>query len=224
MQRYLQQHGEMGDSSLQALLQVNVRNAGAHALVGNRIAINQVELHTQVTFPLGRLQAIHTANRELQTIENAELTSIRLRSLYENVPAPLLAWLGRVSNRRNSLNRALLSGGNLGLAELKGSDQDLYLMGARLHGFTGIPPLYSGCGLNFSASTHADKVGLTFTSDRNMMPDPELMRECLDDTVADIATFLKRGANTPARKRAKAAAKGKRSARGNSKKTRVKQG
>ena len=187
MRRYLERHGELTDSSLQALLEVNVRNAGAHALAGNRLAINQIELHIPVTFPVGRLQAIYTANKELQSIENAELTSFRLRSLYENVPAPLLAWLGRLSNQKNSLNRAVMSSGSLGLAELQGADQPLYLLGARLHGFTSISPLYSGCGLMFSASSYADTVGLTFTSDRNMMPDPETMRECLDEAIAAVA-------------------------------------
>ena len=187
MRRYLDRHGEMNEPSLQALLEVNVRNAGAHALIGNRIAINQIELHIPVTYPVGRLQAIYTAKKELQSIENAELTSFRLRSLYENVPAPLLAWMGKLSNQKNSVNRAVMTGGNLGLAELQGADKPLYLLGARLHGFTSISPLYSGCGLMFSASTYADTVGLTFTSDREMMPDPETMRECLDEAIAEIA-------------------------------------
>jgi len=191
MRRYLERHGEMGEGSLQALLEVNVRNAGAHALIGNRIAINQIELHTPIIFPVGRLQAIFTANPELQSIENAEFTSFRLRSLYENLPAPLLAWLGKMSNRRNSPYRAVMTEGNLGLAELKGSDKPLYFLGARLHGFTGISPLYSGCGLMFSASTHADNIGLTFTSDRNMLPDPEIMRACLDETIGELDSYLK---------------------------------
>lgn len=197
MRRYLDRHDEMGDFSLEALLEVNVRNAGAHALVGNRIAINQIDLHTPIIFPIGRLQAIYTANRQLQSLENAELTTIRLRSLYENVPAPLLAWLGKMANSKRSLNRAVMSSGSLGLAELQGSDKPLYLLGARLHGFTGIPPLYSGCGLMFSASYYSDKVGLTFTSDRGMMPDPELMRECLDETIAGLASYLKSLARKP---------------------------
>jgi hypothetical protein len=202
MRRYLERHGELTDNSLQALLEVNVRNAGAHALVGNRLAINQIELHIPVTFPVGRLQAIYTANRELQSIENAELTSFRLRSLYENVPAPLLAWLGRLSNEKNSLNRAVMSNGSLGLAELEGADKPLYLLGARVYGFTSISPLYSGCGLMFAASTYADTVGLTFTSDRNMMPDPDVMRECLDEAVAAVAK-LKRTGSAPKRATAK---------------------
>jgi hypothetical protein len=60
----------------------------------------------------------------------------------------------------------------------------------------------------FSASTYADTVGLTFTSDRNMMPDPDIMRECLDEAVAAVAK-LKRTRSAPKR----AAAKKKKAAR-----------
>ncbi len=201
MRRYLEHHGELaGDASLQALLEVNVRNAGAHALVGNRIAINQIELHTPIIFPIGRLQAIYSANRELQSIENEELTSFKLRSLYENVPAPLLSWLGRVANSRRSINHAVMSAGSMGLAELSGADETLYLLGARLHGFTSISPLYSGCGLMFSASTYDRRVGITFTSDREMMPDPGLMRQCLDETVADVESYLGKTGKSGTRK------------------------
>ncbi len=192
MRLYLEHHGELGDAPLQALLQVNVRNAGAHALVGNRIAINQIELHSDIIYPEGRLQAIVAANRELHTIESAELTSIRLRSLYENLPAPLLAWLGRNANRESSFNRRVLEEGNLGLAELSGPQHPLHLLGARLTGFTSISPLYSGCGLMFTASSYCDSVGLTFTSDRNMMPDPEVMRDCLDQAVAKLQSYLRK--------------------------------
>ncbi len=191
MRLYLERHGELPDDlSLNALLEVNVRNAGAHALVGNRIALNQIALHTSIIYPEGRLQAICVANRELHSIENAELTSFRLRSLYENLPAPILAWLGRTANSENSINHRVMEEGNLGMAELRGSRDPLYLLGARLRGFTSISPLYSGCGLMFAASTYCDSIGLTFTSDRNMMPDPEVMRECLDQAVERLRDYL----------------------------------
>jgi diacylglycerol O-acyltransferase len=212
MRLYLEKHDELGEAPLTALLEVNVRNAGAHALVGNRIAINQVDLHTSIIFPEGRLQAIYTSDRELHSVENEELTSFKLRSLYENLPAPLLSWLSRNANRRGSLNHRVLEGGNLGLAELRGSERPLYLLGAELRGFTSIPPLYSGCGLMFCASTYADTFGLTFTSDREMMPDPELMRACLDETVQGVQTYLKR----KAKPRPTASSRGKRAPRGRS--------
>lgn len=187
---YLEGNDELGEGSLTALLEVNVRNAGAHALIGNRIAINQVELHAAIIYPEGRLQAIFNSQRELHSVENEELTSFRLRSLYENLPAPLLSWLGRNANRQGSLNQRIMEGGNLGLAELRGSDKPLYLMGAQLRGFSSISPLYSGCGLMFCASTYADTFGLAFTSDRDMMPDPEVMRDCLDRAVKGIEDYL----------------------------------
>jgi hypothetical protein len=206
---YLERHGELGEDSLQALLQVNVRNAGAHALVGNRLAINQIELHSSVIYPEGRLQAIVATNRELHSIEGAELTSIKLRSLYENLPAPLLAFLGRTANSENSFNYRIMEEGNLGMAELKGSGEPLYLLGARLEGFTSISPLYSGCGLMFTASTYCDRIGLTFTSDRDMMPDPEAMRACLDEAVDRLASYLsgKKRRKAPARRKARSKAK-----------------
>ena len=191
MRLYLDGHGELGEEQLKGLLEINVRNAGAHALIGNHIAINQVELHTSVIYPEGRLQAIYAAERELHSTENEELTTVRLRSLYENLPAPVLAWLGRTANSKNSLNHRVLEGANLGVAELRGSDSPLYLLGARLLGCTGISPLYSGCGLMFTASTYDDGVGITFTSDRSMVPDPEFMRQCLDDSVQQIDDYLK---------------------------------
>ena len=53
----------------------------------------------------------------------------------------------------------------------------------------------------FSASTYADTIGLTFTSDRHMMPDPEFMRQCLDETVNELRRYLesKAGARKPKR-------------------------
>jgi hypothetical protein len=192
MRAYLQGLDELGELPLQAMLAVNVRNAGGHALIGNNIAVSQIALNTDMDFPVPRLQAICATHPELHSIEEDELTSFRLRSLYENLPAPLMAWLGRSANRENSVHRELLLAGNCGVTEMTGSTKPLYLMGARLIGFSGIPPLYSGCGLMFTASTYCDRIGLTFVSDRDMMPDPRAMRSCLDRAVAQVEQYLNR--------------------------------
>lgn len=191
MRAFLELQGELTEVPLQALLMVNVRNAGAHALVGNRIAVNQIALHTGMPFPADRLHAICATHPQLHSVEKEELTSFRLRSLYENLPAPLMSWLGRTANRKNSVHRGMLSSGNCGVAEMQGADRPLYLMGARLIGFTGIPPLFSGCGLMFTSSSYGDQIGLTFVADRNRLPDPRIMRQCLDGAVKEIDRYLR---------------------------------
>lgn len=190
MRAYLQGVGELSEEPLQAMLAVNVRNAGAHALIGNHIAVSQVALHTDLDYPVQRLQAIVATNPELNNIELDEITSFKLRSLYENLPAPLMAWLGRNANSQNSVQRGMLSAANCGVTDMTGSDKPLYLMGARLIGFTGIPPLFSGCGLMFTSSTYCDRIGLTFVSDKTKVPDPRVMRACLDAAVARIERYL----------------------------------
>ena len=159
---YLEAHNELGKESLSALLEVNVRNAGAHALAGNRIAVKQMQLNTAIAHPIDRLRAIVSTNPEIDSIDDTELTSFKLRSLSENLPAPLLALLGKRSNRRRSLNRRLILGGNCGITQIKGSPDPLYFLGAKLLGFTSVTPFYSGCGLMFTASTYGDRLGLTF--------------------------------------------------------------
>ena len=190
MRAYLQGVGELSEEPLQAMLAVNVRNAGAHALIGNHIAVSQVALHTDLDYPVQRLQAIVATNPELNNIELDEITSFKLRSLYENLPAPLMAWLGRNANSQNSVQRGMLSAANCGVTDMTGSDKPLYLMGARLIGFTGIPPLFSGCGLMFTSSTYCDRIGLTFVSDKTKVPDPRVMRACLDAAVSRIERYL----------------------------------
>mgnify|MGYP000843999597 CR=1 FL=1 len=186
---YLHRHGDpSAGSPLFGLRQVNLRNAGAHALVGNRIAIEQIELYSTIPNLVERLLAIVGSRGERDDGEDSEQRGLKLRALYEHLPAPLLALLGRYSNGRGSLARQVMRDGNLGFAELSGPRRPLYLLSARLYAFASISPLYSGCGLMFSAATYCDRIGLTFTSDRGMMADPVLMRHCLADAVKGIST------------------------------------
>ena len=187
MRSYLERHGEPDCVPLNALLTINVRNAGAHALVGNDLALARIALHTETSYPIDRLQAIHATHPELYADHESELTSFHLRSLYEHMPSPLMAWLGRNAHRRASPTRQFLAAAHCGITEIEGGDDTLYLMGARMIAFTSIPSLFDGCGLMFSATIYGDRVGLTFLSDRDLLPDPQAMRACLDDAVAALA-------------------------------------
>jgi diacylglycerol O-acyltransferase len=189
---YLEKHNEIEDAPLTALLQINVRNAGAHALVGNRIAIEQADLFSNIPDLVERLYAIVGGLSELDGMEELEGRSLKLRSLYEHLPAPLLSFLGRNADRDINPARQIMHAGNCGIAEMKGPKVPLYLLGAKLHGLTSISPLYSGCGLMFSATSYCDQMGLTFTSDRNLMPEPRVMRDCIDEAVTQIAEQLQK--------------------------------
>ncbi len=128
----------------------------------------------------------------LDGMEELEGRSLKLRALYEHMPAPLLALLGRNADRDNNPNRQIMRAGNCGISAMEGPKVPLYLLGAKLHGLTSISPLYSGCGLMFSATSYCDQIGLTFTSDRDLMPEPRVMRDCIDEAVMQLKKQLKK--------------------------------
>ena len=107
-----------------------------------------------------------------------------IHSVYENMPAPLLAGIGRWSRREL---RSLEAGGSCGISTLSGPAQAAYFLGAKLNGLLSVSALYKGCGLMYSASQYQDQVAISMTSGRKILPDHNKLMACLDKTMATIA-------------------------------------
>lgn len=183
--RYLNAKGDAVKSPLSARFQLDTRNAGAHALAGNKMAMQQIELYTDIENLVERLYAIVGSNRHV-TERELESRSEIIRSFYENVPAFLLSAIGRLS-QRDLL--ALEAGGSCGIATLHGPDEPVYLLGARLGALCSVSPLYKGCGLMYCASQYGDRIALNFTSSRDLLPDPARLVEYLEETMNDLTAL-----------------------------------
>ncbi len=188
--KYLANKDGLNDLNLSARLQVNLRNAGAHALSGNRMALQNIELYTGVENLLERLYAIVGTN-VLASDDDLEEKSHRIRSFYEYIPAPVLSALGRWSNREP---QSLEAGGSCGISTLTGPRQTVYFLGAKLSGLTTVSPLYKGCGLMYSASLYKDQLAISFTSGRDILPDPENLVACLNDVMKQIVRCSRQSA------------------------------
>ena len=183
--RYLAGKDGLGELNLSARLQINLRNAGAHALSGNRMALQNIELYTGVENLVERLYAIVGTN-VLASDDDLEEKSHRIRSFYEYIPSPFLSALGRWSKREP---QSLEAGGSCGISTLTGPQQTVYFLGAKMSGLTSVSPLYKGCGLMYSASLYEDKLAISFTSGRDILPDPENLVACLDKVMKEISEY-----------------------------------
>ena len=181
--RYLEEKNEIEDTPLSARFQIDTRNAGAHALSGNKMALQHIELYTGISDLVERLYAVVGSNHPVSEDE-LEIRSQDIRAFYESLPAPLLSLIGRWS--RSEL-RSLETGGSCGISTLQGPDQPVYFLGAKLAGLTSVSPLYRGCGLMYSASEYGDQIAISFTSGREMLPDPEKLMACLESTIGQIS-------------------------------------
>ena len=74
-----------------------------------------------------------------------------------------------------------------GISILTGVDQPLYFLGAKLSGLTSVSPLYKGCGLMYCASMIGDKIAISFTSGRDILPDPQKLVACLDEAMGMLS-------------------------------------
>ncbi len=180
---YLETKDGIENVNLTARLQINLRNAGAHALSGNRMALQNLELYTDISSLVERLYAIVGSNISASDNELEE-RSLSLRAFYAYIPAPMLSLLGRWSNREL---QSLEAGGSCGISTLEGPGQTVYFLGAKLKGLTSVSPLYKGCGLMYSASMYGEEISIAFTSGREILPDPENLVACLDEVMERVA-------------------------------------
>ena len=88
------------------------------------------------------------------------------------------------------------------ISNVPGPQFPLYLAGARVHMMMGLGPLVELSGLFHAVISGMGLITINFLSCREMLPDPDFYKQCLEDSYAELeaATFLKK---KPRRRKAK---------------------
>ena len=99
------------------------------------------------------------------------------------------------------------------LAHPSGTDQPLYLCGAKLTYFSAVLPITDGLGLAFAVTRYDGRVVISPTSCRELMPDPEFFAQCLRDSFQEYLALAQAGAAAEASSPAQSARTGARRVR-----------
>lgn len=149
----------------------------------SNFALAAVDLSTDVHDPLERL--LHVAAATARAREHGA-ASARKRS---DVPYALRMGLAGAMHRTivRAVNR---TGHSLGVhtivTNVPGPQDPAYFGGARAVYLSGVAPIADGTGLVNAVGHYGDLMPISFTADREMMPDPDFYTECLDLAVADL--------------------------------------
>ena len=186
LRRYLQAHDELPDMSLSAMAPINVRSADESVAEGNRVAAMTASLGTDIDDPVERLAAVRDGTRQSKALTDA--IGARLMTDYSRfIPAQLASLAARLYTSYGMAERALPAF-NCVVSNVPGPQKPLYLAGAKLLRTHGLGPLFDGMGLIFPVFSYDGGITLSFTSCREMLPDPERLAEALDESFQSLSS------------------------------------
>jgi WS/DGAT/MGAT family acyltransferase len=177
LRKYLLAKGELPDTPITAGQAVSLRAPEEDKSRGNKVGIMRVSLATDVEDSLERLRVVAQSNREAKE-RAAAMGTREIMDLVESM-GPLLVGAG-VKLQGLGLERSSHAlPYQAGVTNIPGPQAALYMAGARLHMLMCMVPLMDGMGLANCVMSCADKITITAVGCRELLPDPEFYRECL---------------------------------------------
>jgi len=173
LRAYLEERGELPDSSLLATVPVSVRESSQRSSGANKVSALFTKLGTDIEDPLERLQEMAEANQNAKEHHNA-ISADSLQDWAE-FAAPrtfglaVRAYAGlRLAEKHPVVH-------NLVISNVPGPPVPLYFMGARIDALYPLGPVFHGAGLNLTVMSNDGQVHVGAIACRESMPDPDAL-------------------------------------------------
>lgn len=186
LRHYLGKLGELPDESLAAVIPVSVRSEDENGGEGNKVAQFFCDMHTDIADPRERLAAVAETTRMAKGSQEA-LGGHALQQLSSVMPGALFGLALRANAELGARSRStgLL---NTQISNVPGPPFPLYLAGARMVSMYGLGPVITGAALIHVVMSYCDTVTFSFTSDREIMPDPPAYADALRLSFDELST------------------------------------
>jgi WS/DGAT/MGAT family acyltransferase len=183
---YLNDKGELPEANLTAMAPISVRQESEKAALGNLVSAMVVSLGTHIADPMERLAHIHADAVNSKGLTNA--VGARTLTDYSQLIPSGLAGLGARLYTRLGVANATAPVFNVVATNVPGSRVPLYFCGAKMVKMYGLGPIFDSMGLINTIYSYVDEIAISFTCDRDMMPDPEVyaaaLRQSFDELLA----------------------------------------
>jgi diacylglycerol O-acyltransferase len=203
LRAYLGEIGELPTDPLKTAIMIDVRTADDRQGLGNQISGMFASMATDIEDPLERLAAVRASTLTSKTA-SAKMGARDVAGLLELVPEAIITPTIRlVLAAGNRSGRGLFSAFNTAVTGMAGPPKPLYLGGARLTHIIGFGPVVDGLGLINIQMSYSGEFVLTFTADRDAMPDPERYEACIYRAFDELRLAAKPRIENKTRPRAK---------------------
>ena len=181
LRRYLDHHGELPRKTLTAMAPISVRAKDEKNAMGNQVAAMVAPLGTHIADPVERMRWVH----DRTTNSKAMTEAIGARNMTEMSKVSPALWMSlgaQLYTRLSLANRGMAPMFSTVVTNVPGPPVPIYSAGARLESMMGLICLTDGMGLAHTVQSYHKEATITFTADREMMPDPEFYAQCIRDS------------------------------------------
>jgi WS/DGAT/MGAT family acyltransferase len=180
LRKYLTDHGDLPRDTLTAMAPISVRGDAGKGAMGNQVSAMVVGLGTQIADPVERLRFVHQEAVNSKALTGA-VGAKNLADYSQLMPSALAGLAARLYTRIGAAN-AHSPAFNCVVTNVPGSRVPLYFAGARMVGMYGTGPIFDGMGLINTIYSYGQTIAISFTADREMMPDPAAYADALKGT------------------------------------------
>jgi WS/DGAT/MGAT family acyltransferase len=185
LRSYLLATDELPHDPLIAMAPISVRSEAEKGAAGNLVSGMFTTLGTDIADPLERLIAVREATHKSKEFANA-LGARTLLDFADLMPGGLVG-LGARTSARLSLANRMRPVFNTTVTNMPGPRHPLYMAGAQLVAMYGAGMIGDGMGLIHPVMSYCGDITISFTSCREMLPDPAVYAQCLRDSMASLA-------------------------------------
>jgi diacylglycerol O-acyltransferase / wax synthase len=202
LRRYLEERGELPESSLVASVPVSVRGKSKKKSGSNKVSTIFSRLGTDIEDPLERLAQVSEGNTNAKEHHKA-IPADTLQDWAEfAAPRTFGLAVRMVSSLRLADSGPVIH--NLVISNVPGPPVPLYFIGARIEGLYPLGPVFHGAGLNITVMSSDGKVHVGAIACRELVPQPWKLTDQFPaelDALHAAATAKKKA---PARKKSAA--------------------
>lgn len=184
MRKYLKAKSELPRESMVCMAPISVRTPGEKNSLGNQVSAMTIAIGTHIADPFGRLQFVHEEAQASKALTNAA-GARQMTEFSQFMPSTLSGLAARLYVRLGLANR-IAPMFNTVITNIPGPPVPLYMNGARLVTQYGLGPVFEGMGIIHPVFSYCGRITISFTSDRGIMPDPEVYAECLQESFEEL--------------------------------------
>ena len=189
LRKYLESKNELPKDSLIAMAPISVRAPNQQKSAGNQVSAMSVAVRSDIADPLERLVAVFESTTNSKEMTNA-IGASTLTDYSQFIPSTVAGLAARLYTNLGIANRVMPIF-NTVITNIPGPQIPLYMTGARLVTQFGLGPILDGMGIIHPVFSYCGEITISFTSCRDMIPDPAFYAQCIEDAFAELLEATK---------------------------------